>query len=158
MKKLIICNIFFLFASCYLNKNISANDKKIYFENIENFSNQPNLVFILKEKLEENFIKHPKFEISYSEEETDYFIFLKILKFERVPLFFSKKDAENIVGARYEIEIDFSLKGKDGLIINRKFNESFSTSIYKKYNEDEILAKICERISKKLYFEILKIK
>jgi hypothetical protein len=157
MKKLIISSIFIFFTSCYLNKNIQGKNIKISFEKIENFSDQPNLTFILKEKLEETFLEYPKFEITNSEK-SDYFINLKILKFERVPLFFSKEDTDNIVGAKYEIEVDFNLRRKDSSIINKKFNESFSTSIYKEYNEEEILSRICERIAKKLYFEILKIK
>jgi hypothetical protein len=158
MKKLVIISSTFLFfTSCYLNKNIQGKNKKIYFEKIENFSNQPNLTFILKEKLEETFLEYPEFEITNSDK-ADYLIDLKILKFERIPLFFSKKDTDNIVGAKFEIEIEFNLKLKDGKFINKKFTESVSTSIYKEYNEEEILFRICKRISKKLYFEILKIK
>jgi hypothetical protein len=155
MKKL-ISSIFLLFVSCcYLNRNISVKNK-LYFERIENFSNQPNLTFVLKEKLEEIFIKYPKFEIVSSKEASDYIIDLKIIKFTRTPLFFSTKDSNNIVGGKYEVEIDFVLKEKNGIIINKRLNESFSTTIYKEYNEDKILSKICERISKKLYFEIIK--
>ena len=156
IKKLVKNSILLFLASCYLNKNISVRNKKLYFEKIENFSNQPNLTFILKEKLEETILKYPKFEISQSEE-TDYLVDLKILKFERVPLFFSKENSEDIVGAKYEIEVDLRIKTKDR-VVDKKIQEAFSTSIYKEYNEDAILTRICDIISKKIYFEILKVK
>ncbi|MCM8803942.1 MAG: hypothetical protein NC833_01645 [Candidatus Omnitrophica bacterium] len=156
MKRLIkVFSIFLFFTSCYLNKNI--NGKRIFFERIENFSNQVNLTFILNQKIKERILEYPGLSITDIKENADYIVNLKILKFERIPLFYSK-EADNIVGAKFEIGLKLDLKEKDKLIFDKNLFETISFSIYKEYNEEEILNKISERVAKKVYFEILKIK
>ncbi|MGC8976919.1 MAG: hypothetical protein ACP5OB_04785 [Candidatus Ratteibacteria bacterium] len=158
LKKLIrVFSIFIIFTSCYLSKNFQGN-KRIYFEKIENFSNQPNLTFVLNEKIRELIIKYPEFNISNNEKFSDYIADLKILKFERKPLFYSNENSDDIVGAEFQIEVRLILKENGVIITDKNLVEKFSTSIFRIYNEEEVLDKISERIAKKIYFEILKIK
>lgn len=157
MKKLIkVCSIFLFLTSCYLNKNISKKNK-LYFEKIENFSDQVNLTFILNQKIKETILKYPSLSIADVKERADYIVELKILKFERVPLFYSKETTDNIVGAKYEIELKINLKEKDMVIFDKDLIEVFSSSIYKEYNEEETLNRISERVAKRIYFEIFKV-
>lgn len=157
MKKLIkIISIFFLFTSCYLNKNIS-NKNKIYFKKIKNSCNQPTLSFIFEEKLKEVILKYPKYVITNFEDEADYIVELEILNLERVPLFYSKENPDDISGAKFEMKLKVNIEEKDKLIFEKDLIEVFSTSIYKNYREEEVLSKIAEQMAKKFYFEILKL-
>jgi len=157
MKRLIkVCSLFLFLTSCYLNKNIYEKNE-IYFEKIENFSSQPSLTFILNEKIREIFLKYPKYTITNLKEKADYNIELKILEFERIPLFYSKLDPDEISGAKYEIKLRVNINDKDKKIVEKEIVEHISFSIYKEYREEEILNRISEHVAKRVYFEILKI-
>lgn len=157
MKKLIkLSSFFLLFTSCYLNRNISDKNK-IYFQKIENLTNQPALSFIFEEKLKEVILRYPKYEITNFEDFSDYFIELKILSFERIPLFYSKDNPDEIASAKFELKVGVNIKEKSKIVFEKNLVETFSSSIYKNYREEEILSKIAENMAKKLYFELLKL-
>ncbi|MCM8784854.1 MAG: hypothetical protein NC827_00955 [Candidatus Omnitrophica bacterium] len=158
MKKLVkVCSFFLLLTSCYINKNISVKNK-IYVEKIENYSNQLLLSFLINEKLKEIIMNYPYFTITDLKEGSDYILLIKILKYERIPLFFDKKDPDNIVGVKHRIEFNIEVKGKNSIFINKNLTETISSSIYKDFKEGEIFSKLSEQIAKKIYFELLNIK
>ncbi|MGB9677257.1 MAG: hypothetical protein ACPLZ9_01435 [Candidatus Ratteibacteria bacterium] len=160
MKKLIkICSLFLLFTSCYINKNIPVKNK-VYLNKIENYTNQPILSFILKEKIEKIILNYPGFTTTNLKEIADYTFSIKILKFERIPVFFDKKNIDNIVGARYIVEIQMEIKEekKESIILNKNLIEEISSSIYKEYKEEKIFDKLSEHIAQKIYFEFLNFK
>jgi len=155
LKKLIkVCSLLFLFSSCYINKNISVKNK-IYLDKIENQTGQSILSFILKEKIKEILINYPNFTITDTKKNADFILSIKILKFERIPIFFDKTDADNIVGAKFKIDIELELKEKENVILNKILTENISSSIYKEYREEKIFEKLSEQIAQKIYFELI---
>ncbi|MCM8772134.1 MAG: hypothetical protein NC922_03525 [Candidatus Omnitrophica bacterium] len=155
MKRLKILSSFcllFVFVSCYLNKNIAG--KKIYFEKFENFTLNSSLNFFLNEKIKEIFLKYPGYTLTETKENSDYVCQLQILKFERIPLYYSKENIYEISGARFEIKVKISIKNND-LNFEKELVESVSTSIHKEFKEEDILSRISEGIAKKIYFEFL---
>jgi len=156
LRKLIgVFSILIFFSSCYLSR-VNLEKKEIYIEKIENLSYNPELTFVLPQKIRETILNYPGYNITDEKEKADYILNLKILKFERYPIFYSREDADNIVGARFEIEVEMNMKERDGKEIKKVIKETFSSSIFKEYNEEEIISRISERIAKKFYFEILK--
>ncbi|MFN4226945.1 MAG: hypothetical protein ACK4F0_02235 [Candidatus Ratteibacteria bacterium] len=157
MKKLVkVCSLLLLLTSCYINRNLVKN--KIYLEKIENYSNQSLLNFFINEKLKEIILNYPDFTITNLKELSDYILLIKILKCERIPLFFDKKDTDNIVASKYKIELYMEVRKKDGVIISKNLTETTSFSISKDYKEEEIFSKLSVQIAKKIYFELLNIK
>ncbi|MCM8767619.1 MAG: hypothetical protein NC816_01120 [Candidatus Omnitrophica bacterium] len=158
MKKLIrVCSFFLLLTSCYINKNVSEKNK-IYLEKIENLTNQSILNSLINKKLKETILNYPDFVITNLKENSDYILLIKILKYERIPLFFDKKDFDNIVGVKHRIEFNIEVKRKNSIIISKNLAETISSSIYKEFKEEEIFSKLSEQISKKIYFELLNFK
>ncbi|MCM8818382.1 MAG: hypothetical protein NC915_02750 [Candidatus Omnitrophica bacterium] len=157
MKRLIqLSSLLSFFTSCYLNQNI-YNKNKIYLKKIENFSNQPTLNFILEEKFKEAILKYPGYSITNYEDSADYIIELKILDLERIPLSYSKENPDEISSAKFQLKLKVNIREKDKPIFEKDLFETFSTSIYKNYREEEILNKVAEQMAKKIYFEILKL-
>ena len=156
VKKLIkVCSFLILFSSsCYINKNIAIKNK-IYLDKIENYTGQSILSFFLKEKIKEIILNYRGFSMTNTKENADFILSLKIIKFERIPIFFDKKDVDNIVGAKYKIELEFEFKDKDDAILNKSLTESISSSIYKEYTEEKIFEKLSEQIAQKIYFELI---
>lgn len=158
VKKLIkVCSLFLLLTSCYINRNI-VEKNKIFLEKIENYTSHSILNFLLEENLKKNILSYSGFTITNLKENTDYILLIKILKSERIPIFFDKKNIDNIVGTQYKIEVQVEIKEKDNVIFNKNLKETISFSIYKDYKEEKIFDKLSERIAQKIYFELLNLK
>ncbi|MCX7916741.1 MAG: hypothetical protein N2589_01240 [bacterium] len=155
-KSIGVFSVFLLFVSCSINKTISEKNK-LYIENIENNTNQPLITFTLNENINRTFIEYPGFTLTKSKEDADFILFLRVLKFERIPIFYDKEKVDDIVGTKYQIEYEIEIK-KEKNLFNKKLKESISTSISKEYKEEKVFSQISEEISKKIYFEILKFK
>ncbi|HOK56291.1 MAG TPA: LPS assembly lipoprotein LptE [bacterium] len=160
MKRLIkICSLFLFFTSCYINKNISEKNR-IYIDKIENYTNQSMLSFTIREKIEKIILNYSGYTLTNMKEIADYTLSVKILKFERVPVFFDKKDIDNIVGAKYRIEVQMKVNDgrKENAVLTKNLIEDISSSIYKEYREEKIFEKLSEQIAQRIYFELLKLK
>lgn len=160
IKKLIkiISLISFLFISgCKIEKNFSEKNK-IYLEKMMDYSDQPQLIFFLTNGIREVILKYQGFTIVNSEEEADYSLKIEIEKFERIPLFFSKEDSNDIAGAKFDIEWKVKIKEKGEVIFEKNLNYNFSFPTYRNYEEEKILNEISEKIARMTYYVLMDFK
>ncbi|MBN1445994.1 MAG: hypothetical protein JW957_07810 [Candidatus Omnitrophica bacterium] len=149
-----------LISACFLlsgcgYKFVAGGQPKITVKPVLNYSLQPLADICLSEAVKKVFVEYPDFSLVNSEAAADYVLHLKINRWKRKPVFFSRKDSKDIAIAGFETETEISLFKNGENIFTETVKETFSASLAEEYREDYVLEKISQKLAEKIYFRVL---
>jgi len=155
-RKFLVISFLFLFAGCGYQLIKNQSTKNFFISNFENLTLQPQLQIYLTDNLEEKILSYPYFKLTKNKGKADIIVDGAIKKFEREPLFFSSGDSSNIIIAKFIVSVDLKLTKGEEQIFQTTLNENLSISLSQNYKEEEMMRKITDLISQKIFSIILK--
>lgn len=154
IKYLLMISTVLVFNNCGY-KFLNTKGTSVFIPIIQNSSLTPQLEIYLTNELIKVFTESPYFFYTSSEKDSDIKIKINIKKVERVPLFHSSDKIPNIVSAKFSIDTYVQLFKRDKLILEEIITENISASLVVDNKEEEVLKKISEKLSEKIYFWLL---
>jgi len=131
-------------------------EKKVFISPFENYSLQPQVEVYTLGKLYEIMLSYPGFAPVKNKENADIVLKGKIKRIERPPVFFSTEKTNEIVMARFSVEIEIAIyKGKK-LVSKDLIKESIAVELLNDFKEEEMLEKLGTQIAKKVFFLLVK--
>lgn len=160
MAKLRPAKLALLISACFLlngcgYKFVTGEQPKINVKPVLNYSSQPLADFYLSEAIRKAFIEYPDFSLVNSEAAADYVLHLKINRWKRNPVFFSRKDSKEIAIAGFDTETEISLFKNGENVFTETVKETLSVGLAEEYREDYVLEKISQKLAEKIYFRVL---
>jgi len=153
---LLLISIVLLLSGCGYHLIKYNMEKKVFISPFENYSLQPQVEVYTLGKLYEIMLSYPGFAPVKNKENADIVLKGKIKRIERPPVFFSTEKTNEIVMARFSVEIEIAIyKGKK-LVSKDLIKESIAVELLNDFKEEEMLEKLGTQIAKKVFFLLVK--
>lgn len=153
---LLLISVFLFLTGCGYHLIKYNIEKKVFISPFKNYSSQPQVEVYTLGKLYEIMLSYPGFAPVKNKENADIVVEGKIKKIERPPIFFSAENTDEIVMARFSVEIETEIyKGKE-LVLKDLIRESISIELLNNFKEEEMLEKLGTQIAKRVFFLLVK--
>ena len=152
---LLIANFLFL-SGCGYHFIKYNTEKKVFISPFENYSLQPQIEIYTISKLYEMILNYPGFIPVKNKENADIIIKGKIKKVKRPPIFFSTENANEIVMAKFSVEVETEIyKGKK-IVSKNLIKEILPVELLNGFKEEEMLERLGTQIARRLFFILVK--
>ncbi len=153
-KSILLISLIIIFGSCGY-QFIKEDGKKVFIHTVSNSTLQPKIDLYLADELKKTLIEYPEFSLVNNEGAADYVLCVDIKRWERMPLFFSKAGEDEITIAKFKVETELSVSCDGKQLLHDIISDTFSVSLVSGYKEEEILQRISQKLSGRIYFYLL---